>query len=59
MTGEECKTARIKLGWSREQLAASCGMAVSTLLNFETNRVQPRPWTVDRLKRALALGRLD
>lgn len=53
MTPEDCLETRIRLGWSREQLARAAGLTVKTLQTFESGERQPRQGTVIAIRRAL------
>lgn len=38
MTAEELKSARLRMGWTPEQLAAVCRVSVATVYSWETSR---------------------
>lgn len=38
----QCRAARGLLGWSQQKLAAASGVAVNTIINFESGRSQAR-----------------
>jgi len=42
MTPEQCREARIRLGWTEEDLAARCGLSTATIRYFETGRGRSR-----------------
>jgi DNA-binding XRE family transcriptional regulator len=48
----DCRALRESVGWSREQLARTAGVAALTVLTFELGRRKPREETLIALRRA-------
>ncbi|MDB5394035.1 MAG: transcriptional regulator [Rhodospirillales bacterium] len=53
ITPEQCKMARVGLGWSVRDLARHAEIGASTVNRFETGSVEPIPATLAAMQRAL------
>jgi predicted transcriptional regulator len=53
ITPEQCKMARVGLGWSVRDLAQHAGVGSSTVNRFETGSVEPIAATLAAMQRAL------
>ena len=53
ITGKHITAARALLGFTQADLAAVSSVAESTIRRFETGNNEPRPATVETLRRAL------
>ena len=51
--GEKLKKARAELGYTQTDLANQAGMCLQSVVNYEKNRVVPRPSTLHRLAEVL------
>lgn len=49
----QCRAARALIEWTRDDLAAACQTARSTLADFEANKRQPHPRTLAAIRTAL------
>ena len=50
---EQCRAARALVGWSRSALSERCGVAASTLADFEAGKRAPYSRTLLDVRRAL------
>ena len=53
ITREQCKMARVGLGWSVQDLARHAKVGASTVNRFETGRAEPIMATITAMQRAL------
>ncbi|WP_018389185.1 DNA-binding transcriptional regulator [Ancylobacter sp. FA202] len=53
LTPAQCRAARALIEWSREELAASAGVAVRTISDFEAGRREPIKATMAAMRGAL------
>ena len=53
ITPDQCRAARALVGWSRADLAVQCGVAASTLSDFEGGKRVPYARTLADVKEAL------
>jgi transcriptional regulator with XRE-family HTH domain len=53
ITAGQMKNARTLLAWSQDDLAIACGVATSTIVNFEFSKQFPSPQTLDDIRGAL------
>jgi DNA-binding XRE family transcriptional regulator len=54
--GARIRAARMRHGWSQDDLASRCGIARANVARLEAGRHQPLLQTVRRVSRALGLG---
>jgi transcriptional regulator with XRE-family HTH domain len=52
-TPEQIRAARALLDWTQGQLAAACGLSVTSLNDIERRKAKPRTKTQERIRRAL------
>ena len=52
-TPEQCRAARALLGWSQQDLANQARVGIVTVNQLENGLSQPRPATLDVIRRAL------
>ncbi|HWU12800.1 MAG TPA: helix-turn-helix transcriptional regulator [Caulobacter sp.] len=57
MTGDDCRTWRLRKGWSVDRLAELSGLSDRTILDFENGLRQPRAGTLIALRKAFKVGR--
>lgn len=53
LVAEQCRAARALIGWSRGELSERCGVAASTLADFEAGKRAPYPRTLADVRRTL------
>jgi transcriptional regulator with XRE-family HTH domain len=53
VTGKQIASARELLGITQPELAAAAGVSDQTISNFETNRSDPYPATIEKITAAL------
>ena len=53
ITPSQCRAARALLDWSQQQLSNAAHIGVVTVRQFEGGAAQPRPATMDVVRRAL------
>lgn len=53
LLAEQCRAARALVGWSRSKLSGECGVAASTLADFEAGKRSPYPRTLADVRRVL------
>jgi transcriptional regulator with XRE-family HTH domain len=53
LTPNQLRAARALVGWSRDELAGKCGMAVETIQGFESRGSDPRLSTLSKWRYAL------
>lgn len=53
MLAEQCRAARALIGWSRRELSGKCGVATSTLADFEAGKREPYARTLGDVRRTL------
>ncbi len=53
LVAEQCRAARALIGWSRGELAERCGVANSTLADFEAGKRSPYARTLADVRRVL------
>jgi transcriptional regulator with XRE-family HTH domain len=53
ITPIQSKMARVALGWGTRELAAAAGVGASTVMRFETGKVNPNRATLAAIRRAL------
>jgi predicted transcriptional regulator len=56
ITMRQIKAGRALLGWRQADLAARSGVALLTIQNIETNAVDPRTSTMNKILRAFERG---
>lgn len=59
MDSNQCRAARALLKWSQTQLAASSGVALSTVADFEIDKREPRADNLTAIRRALEDAGVD
>ncbi|RTL97430.1 XRE family transcriptional regulator [Ancylobacter aquaticus] len=59
LTSAQCRAARALIDWSREQLAASAGVAVRTISDFEAGRREPINATMAAMRSALEVAGVE
>src|SRR3954463_16646966 len=52
-TAEQIRAARALLDWTQGQLAAACGLSVTSLNDIERGKAKPRAKTQERIRQAL------
>ncbi|MEE1612063.1 helix-turn-helix domain-containing protein [Microvirga sp. CF3016] len=55
----QCRAARALIGWSRETLSERCGVAASTLADFEASKRTPYARTLVDVRKALEAGGVE
>ena len=53
ITPQLCRSARLSLGWTTEELAVAAGLSPPTIVQFENELRTPRLGTVIALRKAL------
>ncbi len=53
LSAAQCKGARAMLGWSRERLSGTAGVATATIVDFERGARRPYDRTLKDIRRAL------
>lgn len=53
MTKDECRSRRVALGWTIDQLATRSGVVEATVRNFEAGLSAPREGTLIALRKTL------
>lgn len=51
LSSAQCRAARAMLEWTREDLAAKCGVSRPTLADFETDKRKPYDRTLADIRR--------
>ena len=59
MTPKQCRTARIALGWSTQELGIRANVGVATIRHFELERQEAREETILALKNVLAAAGIE
>jgi len=56
MTPNQCRAARVWLGWSQSELARRANISLSTVRDFETGRRTPIANNLAGMRRAIETG---
>ena len=56
LVAEQCRAARALIGWSRGELSERCGVAASTLADFEAGKREPYARTLADVRRTLEIA---